>query len=135
MRIRAEQVASSDLSPEEKQEFKTEVEWVSAWTRDIIGRLTPGMEEKEEGVQCEEIPELIPNIRAQWKPLVLLSRKLFIQSIFTNSDPGDYDGMSEIFEDAENVKEITESRIAIRRAIFSLRNAMRKHKKTVIIPW
>ncbi len=133
MRLRAEQVASSNLSPEEKQEFKTEMEWVSAWTRDIIGRLTPEMEEKEEGIQCEEIDELIPNIRAQWKPLVLLSRKLFVQNILKNSAPEDYEEISDVFEGAENVTELTKSRVMIRRAIFRLRNAMREAKKTVIM--
>ena len=134
MRIRAEQVASSNLTLEEKQKFKTEVEWVSAWTRDIIGRLTPEMAEKEEGIQCEEITELTPNIRAQWKPLILMSRRLFIQSIIKNAEPEDYEEISEIFEGAENVKHLTESRTAIRRAIFRLRNAMRESKKAVIIP-
>lgn len=134
IRIRSEQVASSNVSLEEKQEFKTEAEWVSAWTRDAVGRLTPEMEEKEEGIQCDEIPELIPNVRAQWKPLILLSRKLFISSILSNIEPDNFAEARSVFDDAKDVKDLTESRVVIRRAVFRIRNAMREAKKADIIP-
>jgi len=126
--------SSAYLLQDEKDGFKSDVDWIVAWLRDQSEIILLAED-------CTGISDLIDSVRTQWIPVVLKSQALHakvmlwhLDQIPRNTEVASFAGARGYFLRAMESESPKESRTLLRNGVFSMRSGLRAVRDSGIVP-